>query len=244
MPIIFPRDQSTNAGWHSTHLPLDKMAAFSQTTFSNAFSWMKCLVFWLKFHWSLFLRVQFTITQRSFDVYFDLCLNHQVSKHWIHRWFETISQSLWRHYNALLCHWCAARKWLSDWTCYESRQSQFPYYGKYGSWTLFHQQLGVLRLRWAVVSAVNLWFYIQVFVWTFESCSYLTGVMAAKLQWCLSNMNVVYNRLTHEAETKMQPICRHFLMYFLQWKASLVWLQFRWNLFPGIQLTITQHLLR
>ena len=41
-----------------THLPLDKMAAISQTIFSNAFSWMKSLVFWLQFHWSLFLRVQ------------------------------------------------------------------------------------------------------------------------------------------------------------------------------------------
>ena len=32
------------------------MAAVSQTTFSNAFSWMKMYVFLLKFHWSLFLR--------------------------------------------------------------------------------------------------------------------------------------------------------------------------------------------
>ena len=44
----------------STHLHLDKMAAFSQTIFSDAFSWMKSFVFWLKFHWSLFLRVQLT----------------------------------------------------------------------------------------------------------------------------------------------------------------------------------------
>ena len=36
---------------------LDKMAAISQTIFSDAFSWMKSFVFWLKFHWSLFLRV-------------------------------------------------------------------------------------------------------------------------------------------------------------------------------------------
>ena len=37
-----------------THLPLDKMAAILQTMFSDAFSWMKSFVFWLKFHWSLF----------------------------------------------------------------------------------------------------------------------------------------------------------------------------------------------
>ena len=36
------------------------MAAISQTIFSDAFSWMKSVVFGLKFHWSLFLRVQLT----------------------------------------------------------------------------------------------------------------------------------------------------------------------------------------
>ena len=33
----------------------------SQTTFSNAFSWTKMCEFRLRFHWSLFLRVQLTI---------------------------------------------------------------------------------------------------------------------------------------------------------------------------------------
>ena len=42
---------------------LDKMAAISQTIFSDAFSSMKNFVFWLKFHWNLFLRVQLTITE-------------------------------------------------------------------------------------------------------------------------------------------------------------------------------------
>ena len=41
-----------------THWGWDKIATISQTTLSNAFSWMKMLEFWLKFHWSLFLRVQ------------------------------------------------------------------------------------------------------------------------------------------------------------------------------------------
>ena len=40
----------------STHLPLDKMASFSQTIFSDAFSLMKSFVFGLKFPWSLFLK--------------------------------------------------------------------------------------------------------------------------------------------------------------------------------------------
>ena len=40
-----------------THWGRDKMDAISQTTLSNAFSWMKMLEFRLTFHWSLFLRV-------------------------------------------------------------------------------------------------------------------------------------------------------------------------------------------
>ena len=49
-----------------THLPLDKRATISQTIFSDEFSWMKSFVFWLKFHWSLFLRVPWKITQHWF----------------------------------------------------------------------------------------------------------------------------------------------------------------------------------
>ena len=49
-----------------SHLPVDKMAAISKTIFSDAFSWMKSLIFWLKFHWSVFLRVQLIITQNWF----------------------------------------------------------------------------------------------------------------------------------------------------------------------------------
>ena len=43
--------------WALTHLPLNKMVVISQTTSSNAFSWMKSFVFWLEFYSSLFLRV-------------------------------------------------------------------------------------------------------------------------------------------------------------------------------------------
>ena len=43
-----------------------KMAAISLTIFSDAFLWLKGFVLWLKFHWSLSLRVQLTITQHWF----------------------------------------------------------------------------------------------------------------------------------------------------------------------------------
>ena len=39
---------------------------------------------------------------RSFDVFFDLCLNKWLSKQWWSWWFETPSCSLWRHCNVEL----------------------------------------------------------------------------------------------------------------------------------------------
>ena len=65
-----PIDEKSKIGWSNglvplfrqqaitlTHLPRDKMAVFLQMIFSDAFSWMKSFVFWLKFHWNLFLMV-------------------------------------------------------------------------------------------------------------------------------------------------------------------------------------------
>ena len=49
-----------------THWGRGEMAAILQTTFSNAFLWMKMFKFRLKFHWSLFPRVQMTIFQQWF----------------------------------------------------------------------------------------------------------------------------------------------------------------------------------
>ena len=49
-----------------THWGWDKIDAISQTTFSSTFSWMKMFEFRLKFHWSLFLRVELTIFQHWF----------------------------------------------------------------------------------------------------------------------------------------------------------------------------------
>ena len=39
-----------------TNLPLDKMADILQMIISDEFSWMENFVFWIKFHWSVFLR--------------------------------------------------------------------------------------------------------------------------------------------------------------------------------------------
>ena len=49
-----------------THWGRDKMAAISQTTLSSAFLWKEMSECRLKFHWSLFIRVQLTIFQHWF----------------------------------------------------------------------------------------------------------------------------------------------------------------------------------
>ena len=48
------------------HRTLDKMAAISQTMFSDALSWMKRFVFRLKFHRISLIMVQLIITQHWF----------------------------------------------------------------------------------------------------------------------------------------------------------------------------------
>ena len=49
-----------------TLLPLDKMVAISQMTFSNSFCCMKIVLFWLTFHWYFLPRVKLTITKHWF----------------------------------------------------------------------------------------------------------------------------------------------------------------------------------
>ena len=56
-----------NISWIRTwRIDRDKIADIFQPTFSNAFSWMEMYECRLRFHWSLFLRVQLTISQHWF----------------------------------------------------------------------------------------------------------------------------------------------------------------------------------
>ena len=49
---------------------------------------------------------------RSFDVFFDLCLNKQLSKQWWGWWFETPSRPLWRHCNEPYFFFFTVNVWL------------------------------------------------------------------------------------------------------------------------------------
>ena len=67
-----------------THLPLDKMSAISQTIFSDVLLSMKSFVFWLKFLWSLFLRVQLTIFHHEFRLWLgaEQTTSHYLNQRW------------------------------------------------------------------------------------------------------------------------------------------------------------------
>ena len=77
-----------------THWGQDKMAAIFQTRFSNAFSWMKMFEFLLKFHSSLFPRVQLTVFQHWFRQWLGA---DQATSHYLHQWWL----DFWRIYASL-----------------------------------------------------------------------------------------------------------------------------------------------
>ena len=64
------------------------MAAISQTTLSNAYSWMKTSEFRLRFHWSLFLRFQLLISQLWFRWWLgaDQATSHYLNQCWLVCW--------------------------------------------------------------------------------------------------------------------------------------------------------------
>ena len=67
-----------------THWGRDKMAAILQTTYSNAFSWMKMYKFWLRFHWNFFPRVQITIFHHCFRWWLGA---GQAPSHYLKQWW-------------------------------------------------------------------------------------------------------------------------------------------------------------
>ena len=68
-----------------THWGWDKIGAISQTAFSNEFSWMKMYEYRFKNHWSLFLRVQLTISQYWIRKWLgaDQATSHYVDQWWL-----------------------------------------------------------------------------------------------------------------------------------------------------------------
>ena len=77
-----------------THWGWSKMAAIFQTTFSNAFSWMKMYEFRLRFHWNFFPRVQITVFHHCFRQWLGV---GQATGHYLKQWWLVD----WRIYASL-----------------------------------------------------------------------------------------------------------------------------------------------
>ena len=72
-----------------TNIHMGKMAAISQTTLSDAFSWMQTYEFRLRLHWILFRGVELTIFQ-----------------HWFRWWLGTERRQVIIWTNVDPIHWC------------------------------------------------------------------------------------------------------------------------------------------
>ena len=83
-------NSSQNAGWYTSHrsglshLPVDNKAAISQMTISNVFLWIKSLLFWFEFHWSVFLRIQLTISHHWLRWWLGA---EQATSHYLKQWW-------------------------------------------------------------------------------------------------------------------------------------------------------------
>ena len=87
IPASVPEGLAFN-GQALPHCGRDIMAVIFQTTFSNAFSWIKMYEFQLRFHWSLFLSAQLKIFQHWFRLWFgaDPATSHCMEQWWLINW--------------------------------------------------------------------------------------------------------------------------------------------------------------
>ena len=67
-----------------TYWGRDEIVSILQTTFSNAFSWMKICEFCLRFHWSLFLRFLLRIFHHWFRWWLGA---KQAPSHYLNQWW-------------------------------------------------------------------------------------------------------------------------------------------------------------
>ena len=88
-----------------THWDLNKMADILQMIFSDALCWMKIIIFSLRFHWGLFLRVWLIIKHcRLFAP------SHYLSQRWLSSWVKVAVASKTSP-GIILCMHTANERW-------------------------------------------------------------------------------------------------------------------------------------
>ena len=88
-----------------THRGREKVAAISETIFSNAFSWNCEMKMKIQFHWTLFSMVQLTINQCWFSSWLgtDQATSHDMNQWWLVVWRINVSFSLSEINNNFVC---------------------------------------------------------------------------------------------------------------------------------------------
>ena len=127
-PLRYQNQNTSTAKWMPflglsvlTHWGREKMADIFQTTFKNAFSWVKMLKFRLKCHWSLFLRFQLTTFQ-----------------HWRRAGDNSLSEAM---IFRLLTNICVTRpQWVNHFACYQNESVEHK--GRiYKLWSLVNSMI-------------------------------------------------------------------------------------------------------
>ena len=116
-----------------THFSSDRMAAISQT-FSKEFSWMRILAFWLKFSWTLFLRVQLTISQHWFRHWLGA---EQATSHCLNQWWPSSLTNIrgrrWRWVNTGACQFKYLSPYVANLRTHNYSRKQYRVISRYSA---------------------------------------------------------------------------------------------------------------
>ena len=110
---------------------------------------------------------------RSFDVFFDLCLNKQLSKQSRCLWFETPLDSLWRHCNVALIFKCILWNEKLHISCQISRKfvlkdpiNNTPALVQILAWyRIGNKPLSELKLTQFTNAYIYIYIYIYIYTW-------------------------------------------------------------------------------
>ena len=124
--LVNPCDTLTFTHQWLNTLRRRQMDAISQTTFSNAFSWMRMNEFRLRFHWSLFPRVKLTKSHHWFRQWLGAgqATSHYLNQWWLVHWRIYASLGL----NELTCK-TVVTPLLMHWSYHSVAQSHQHRYG-------------------------------------------------------------------------------------------------------------------
>ena len=150
-----------------THWGRDKMAAISQTRFSNAFSWMEMCEFRSRFHWSLFLGIRLTTFKHWFRWWLG---TDKATSHYLNRWWldyrrkyaplglTELNGELWNSVNLTEIIFSKAISWVSgDMYIHDDviKWNYFPPYCAFVRVSTGHRWISLTK-----VSDMELWCFL------------------------------------------------------------------------------------